>query len=104
MLFSPALLLEPQLLAMGLGIACALLLVIEAIRVTRVPWLGLHIHSFMTSFIDERDSGLLLVTPSPTPFPVISPPIHRPCRVVFQIFGEEPMELACCKYHTRHIT
>jgi hypothetical protein len=66
LLFSPALVLEPQLLAISLAIACALLVVVEAVRISRVPWLGPRIHSFMTSFIDERDSGLLLVPPSPS--------------------------------------
>lgn len=60
-LFSPALVKEPQLLAVSLAIACALLIIVEAIRVSHVPYLGSWIHSFMTSFIDERDSGLLLV-------------------------------------------
>ena len=60
-LFSPALIAEPQLLAVSLAIACALLIIVEAIRVSNVPYLGPWIHGFMTSFIDERDSGLLLV-------------------------------------------
>ena len=60
-LFSPALIAEPQLLAVSLAIACALLIIVEAIRVSHVPYLGPWIHSFMTSFIDERDSGMLLV-------------------------------------------
>ncbi len=62
LLFSPALIAEPQLLAISLAIACALLIIVEAVRVSRVPYLGPCIHSFMTSFIDERDSGLLLVS------------------------------------------
>lgn len=60
-LFTPALLLEPQLLAVGLAIAFAALLAAEAARVGRMPLIGPRIHSFMTSFIDERDAGLLLV-------------------------------------------
>ena len=62
-LFAPALFLEPQLLAISLAIACALLVAVETVRVGQVPQMGPRIHSFMTSFIDDRDSGMLLVSP-----------------------------------------
>lgn len=61
-LFAPALLLEPQLLSMSLAIAAALLVVVEVLRVGSVPVLGPKIHRFMTSFIDSRDAGALLVS------------------------------------------
>ncbi len=61
-LFAPALLLEPQLLAVSLAIASALLVAVEAARVGGVPFLGARIHAFMTSFIDSRDAGALLVS------------------------------------------
>ncbi len=61
-LFTPALLLEPQLLSMSLAIAAALLVVAEVLRVGKVPLLGPKIHRFMTSFIDSRDAGPLLVS------------------------------------------
>ena len=61
-LFTPALLLEPQLLAISLAIASALLIVVEVARVGGVPFLGARIHAFMTAFIDSRDAGALLVS------------------------------------------
>ena len=61
-LFTPALLLEPQLLSISLAIAAALLVVVEVLRVGNVPILGPKIHRFMTSFIDSRDAGALLVS------------------------------------------
>ena len=61
-LFAPALLLEPQLLVVSLAIATALLVVVEVARVGGVPFLGARIHAFMTSFIDSRDAGALLVS------------------------------------------
>ncbi|KAK9866795.1 hypothetical protein WJX84_005754 [Apatococcus fuscideae] len=61
-LFLPALFLDPPFLALALSIALALLILIEAIRVAQLPYLGAKIHGFMTSFIDARDSGLLLIS------------------------------------------
>jgi hypothetical protein len=61
-LFTPALLLEPQMLSMSLAIAAALLVVAEVLRMGNVPFLGPKIHRFMTSFIDSRDAGALLVS------------------------------------------
>ena len=83
-----------ELLAMGLGIACALLLVVEAVRVTRVPWLGPRIHSFMTSFIDERDSGLLLASPSLPPFPAN----FHPSTNYMDVVKVMEVEVACYQY------
>ena len=61
-LFLPALLVEPELLALSLGIAAAALIVAEVLRVGRCPWIGPRINSFMTAFIDSRDQGLLLIS------------------------------------------
>ena len=61
-LFLPALLTEPQLLALSLGIAAAALIAAEVLRVGRAPWIGPRIHGFMTAFIDSRDQGLLLIS------------------------------------------
>ncbi len=61
-LFAPALLLEPQLLAVALAIASALLVAVEMARVGNVPVLGPRVHAFMTAFIDSRDAGAVLVS------------------------------------------
>lgn len=60
-LFAPALVLQPVMLVISLAIACALMIIIEALRVSNFPIIAPRVHAFMTSFIDERDSGLLLV-------------------------------------------
>ena len=61
-LFAPALLLEPQLLAVALAIASALLVAVEVVRVGNVPALGPRVHAFMTAFLDSRDAGAVLVS------------------------------------------
>ena len=61
-LFMPALLVDPQLLAMSMAIAAALLVLVEVVRMGNVPYAGPRIHEFMTSFIDSRDAGALLVS------------------------------------------
>ena len=61
-LFAPALLLEPQLLAVALAIASALLVAVEVVRVGNVPGLGPRVHAFMTAFLDSRDAGAVLVS------------------------------------------
>ena len=61
-LFTPALLVDPQLLAMSMAIAAALLVVVEVVRMGNVPYFGPKIDEFMTSFIDSRDAGALLVS------------------------------------------
>ncbi len=61
-LFSPALLLEPQLLAVSLAIAAAALMAVETLRVGGTPGLAPRIDAFMTSFLDSRDSGGVLIS------------------------------------------
>jgi dolichol kinase len=61
-LFTPALLVDPQLLAISMAIAAALLIVVETTRMGNLPYVGPRIHEFMTSFIDSRDAGALLVS------------------------------------------
>ncbi|KAL0035579.1 hypothetical protein WJX79_000184 [Trebouxia sp. C0005] len=61
-LFLPALLWEPQLLAVSLAIALALLVVLEIVRIGEIPYIGDYIHKFMMSFTDGRDAGVLLVS------------------------------------------
>ena len=53
---------DPQLLAMSMAIAAALLVLVEVVRMGNVPYFGPRIHKFMTSFIDSRDAGALLVS------------------------------------------
>jgi dolichol kinase len=61
-LFVPALMTEPDLLAMAMAGAFAALMVIETLRVSHTPVLGEAIQRFMGPFTDARDSGTLFVT------------------------------------------
>ncbi|PRW21040.1 dolichol kinase EVAN [Chlorella sorokiniana] len=61
-LFLPALLAERQLLGVALAAAFALLLAVEAARLSGLPGIAPTIHRFMTSFTDARDSGPILIT------------------------------------------
>jgi dolichol kinase len=61
-LFLPALFLEPQLLGVALAVAFAVLVVVEVVRLGRVPWVSKWVASFMGAFIDSRDSGRIFTT------------------------------------------
>ncbi|KAI7845351.1 hypothetical protein COHA_001058 [Chlorella ohadii] len=61
-LFLPALLAEPQLLGVALAAAWAVLLAVEAARLSGLPGISPAIHRFMTAFTDARDSGPILIT------------------------------------------
>jgi len=53
---------EPQLLAVALAVAAALLAAVEVARVGNVPGVGPRVHAFMTAFLDSRDAGAVLVS------------------------------------------
>jgi dolichol kinase len=61
-MFAPAALAEPGLLAVGAAAAAAGLAAAEVLRGARVPVVGPPIHAFMARFVDDRDSGALLVS------------------------------------------
>lgn len=62
LLFLPPLLLEPQLLAIALAVAFAMLLAVETVRVGGVPVISQRLTGFMTTFTDARDGGVIFVT------------------------------------------
>eukprot|EP00271_Cylindrocystis_brebissonii_P006470 TRINITY_DN19260_c0_g1_i1.p2 TRINITY_DN19260_c0_g1~~TRINITY_DN19260_c0_g1_i1.p2 ORF type:complete len:294 (+),score=36.32 TRINITY_DN19260_c0_g1_i1:1783-2664(+) len=61
-MFVPALALQAGFLRLSFGVALAAFLVLETLRVARIPPLGAHIDSFMRAFIDSRDGGALIVS------------------------------------------
>ncbi len=61
-LFLPALLTQPQLLGIALACAFAALAVVEVLRTGSIPGISTRIHSFMGSFVDERDAGVVFIT------------------------------------------
>lgn len=62
MLFVPVLLLRPLFLQLALGIALALGLLLEFMRASLAPPLAEVLQSFVRANIDERDSGLFVLT------------------------------------------
>jgi len=50
------------LLYLSFGIATAVLLLVEYIRLFRVPPLGKSLHGFMSAYLDHRDDGPLILT------------------------------------------
>ena len=61
-LFCPAILLQPDLLRHCLAIAIVLFALLELIRCFRLPPLAEHLDAFLSTFIDSRDSGTLILT------------------------------------------
>lgn len=51
-----------DLLYLSFGIATAVLLLVEYIRLFRVPPLGKALHGFMSAYLDHRDDGPLILT------------------------------------------
>jgi len=62
LLFVPSLIWDAGLLAMGLSVALSAFMVLEILRMSNIPHVSVHIHSFMSSFIDSRDQGAFYVT------------------------------------------
>ncbi|GBG74610.1 hypothetical protein CBR_g19018 [Chara braunii] len=62
LMFVPALLLERDFLSLAFGIALAAFLLVEILRVQRIPPCGDAIHSFYIFFTDSRDSGPLIIS------------------------------------------
>jgi dolichol kinase len=61
-MFVPAILLEVRWVSLAFAVAMALFIVLEYIRIARVPPFGHQIHSFMRSYLDERDEGIIILT------------------------------------------
>jgi dolichol kinase len=61
-LFLPALFSQPQLLGIALAGAFAVLAAVEVLRTGNIDGISTRIHSFMGSFVDERDAGVVFVT------------------------------------------
>ncbi|KAK6926732.1 hypothetical protein RJ641_008451 [Dillenia turbinata] len=61
-MFVPALIFQPKFLDLAFGVALAVFLVLEIIRVWKIWPLGPLVHQFMNAFTDHRDSELLIVS------------------------------------------
>ncbi|CAH9072865.1 unnamed protein product [Cuscuta europaea] len=62
LMFIPALIFQPRFLDLAFGVAFAVFMLVEIIRVWRVWPLGQLVHQFMNAFTDHRDSDLLIVS------------------------------------------
>ncbi|KAK3608370.1 hypothetical protein CHS0354_030832 [Potamilus streckersoni] len=61
--FVPGILLDPEFLYLSSVIATAVLIVLEVIRLYRVPPFGTFLHQQYQVFVDKQDSGDLILTP-----------------------------------------
>jgi len=61
-LFTPAQLIAPEFLLLASGIAVAVLVLIEYTRIYRVPPFGTWLHSYMHTYTDSRDEGVVIMT------------------------------------------
>ncbi|KAL5213400.1 hypothetical protein ABZP36_024247, partial [Zizania latifolia] len=62
LIFSPAVIFQPDLLDLAFGAAFAVFLILEMIRVWEIYPLGHIVHQFMNAFTDHRDSEILIVS------------------------------------------
>ncbi|CAA7030975.1 unnamed protein product [Microthlaspi erraticum] len=62
LMFLPALVLQPKFLDLAFGVALAVFVALEIIRIWRIHPLGEPLHQFMNAFTDHRDSELLIVS------------------------------------------
>jgi len=61
-MFSPAIVLAPQFISLSFGFACGILLLLEYVRICRVPPFGNWLHIYLTSYTDSRDQGPVILT------------------------------------------
>ncbi|KAI5083285.1 hypothetical protein GOP47_0003503 [Adiantum capillus-veneris] len=61
-MFVPALLAQQAFLHLAFSAALAVFVVVEMIRILRIPPAGEAVHKFMTAFTDTRDSDLLIIS------------------------------------------
>lgn len=61
-MFVPGLLVQQDFLKLAFSVALAGFLVVEMIRVLRIPPLGEFVYKFMMAFTDSRDSDLLIIS------------------------------------------
>jgi len=61
-MFAPAIKYAPDFLALSFGLATAVLLGLEYIRVCRVPPFGSFLNAFMRAYTDSRDEGMFILT------------------------------------------
>ncbi|GBG28068.1 Dolichol kinase [Hondaea fermentalgiana] len=61
-IFAPPMVAVPAFLALSFGIAVALLLFIEVVRICRIPPFGAWIHAFLRNYTDSRDEGTTILT------------------------------------------
>jgi len=61
-MFYPGFVLAPDFLALSFGIAIALFVFLELVRICRVPPFGSWMHFFLRSYTDQRDEGTTILT------------------------------------------
>jgi dolichol kinase len=61
-LFVPSILLEPGLVSLSFAVALSLFVLMEYIRLARLPPFGASMHQFMQTYLDTRDAGIVVLT------------------------------------------
>lgn len=61
-LFTPAIILEPEFMCLAFVIGFSVFILMEYIRFVRLEPSGHLLHQFMSTYIDSRDSGLIILT------------------------------------------
>ncbi|KAG0628467.1 hypothetical protein M758_1G029100 [Ceratodon purpureus] len=61
-MFVPALAFQADFLRISFALALGVFILVETIRVCRIPPLGEKIHTFLEAFTDSRDSGVLIIS------------------------------------------
>lgn len=62
MVFVPPAVLEPDWLRLAIAFAVWIFLTVESMRLTRFPFVAVMIETYVSDFIDDRDSGELVLT------------------------------------------
>lgn len=62
LMFVPALMYQPGFLRLSFALALGVFVVVETVRIWRIPPFGEHVHGFLKAFTDSRDSGVLIIS------------------------------------------
>ena len=61
-MFAPTIQINLEFCKLAFAVATGLALIIEYVRVCRIPPFGLYLHSYMRNYTDSRDQGVAILT------------------------------------------
>lgn len=62
LMFVPALMFQPGFLRLSFALALGVFVIVETVRIWRIPPFGEQVHGFLKAFTDSRDSGVLIIS------------------------------------------